>query len=58
LTRLAGSGSSTFRNSYFVREARDRAPADDFREEGLAYAGIADKDRTGPLGDELQIEQS
>ena len=34
------------------------APADDFREKGFAYARIADKDRPGSLGDELQIEQA
>ena len=33
------------------------APADDFREKGLANTGITDKDCAGPVLKELQIEQ-
>ena len=32
-------------------------PAEDFRQEGLAGAGIADQDDIGTLADEIQVEK-
>ena len=53
----AGTKSRDTISMYPKLTALTGAPADDFREKGLANTGITDKDCAGPVLKELQIEQ-